>query len=119
MGEFFLPRRLVALAAAYIVALQVLLLPLSVAAGNAFDFSLCTAATLAAGSPAPDGHDMDCPCVAGCGMRCCVPVLAVPPSDLATLDQTGAVAIAPALVLSPVIRSADRSPQIPRGPPAA
>jgi hypothetical protein len=57
MGEFFLPRRLVALAAAYVIALQVLQLPLSVAAGSAFDFSLCTAATLADGSPAPGGRD--------------------------------------------------------------
>lgn len=119
MGEFFLPRRLVALAAAYVIALQVLLLPLSVAAGSAFDFSPCTAATLADGPPAPGGHDTGCPCVANCGMLCCMPVLAVPPPDLAALDQTGAVAMTPALALSPVIRSTDRSPQIPRGPPAA
>ena len=119
MGEFFLPRRLVALAAAYVIALQVLLLPLSVAAGSVFDFSLCTAAPLADGSPAPGGNDTSCPCTAGCGMPCCVPVLAVPPPDLAALDQTGAVAMTPALALSPVIRPAARSPQIPRGPPAA
>jgi len=117
MGEFFLPRRLVALAAAYMIALQVLLLPLSVAAGSAFDFSLCTAATLADGSSAPGGRDTGCPCGAGCGMPCYMPVLAVPPPELAALDQTGAVAMT--LALAPVIRPADRSLQIPRGPPAA
>jgi hypothetical protein len=52
-------------------------------------------------------------------MPCCVPVLAVPAPDLVALDLTGAIAMTPALAFSPVIRPADRSPQIPRGPPAA
>jgi hypothetical protein len=119
MSEFFQSRRLVALAAAYVVALQALLLPLSVAAGGMFNFSLCTAATSVDGSSPPAGHDSGCPCAAGCGMQCCVHALAAPPPDVVALDLTGAVAMIPAPVITPVIRLADRSPQIPRAPPAA
>jgi hypothetical protein len=119
MGEFFLPRRLVALAVAYVIALQALLLPLSVAASSGLAFGLCSAATLADGSPAPAGHDTGCPCAAGCGMSCCVQALANPPPGAAALDQTSAIAMQPAPTLSPIIRQADRSPQIPRAPPTA
>jgi hypothetical protein len=119
MSEFFQSRRLVALTAAYVVALQALLLPLSVAAGGTFNFSLCTAATSVDGSSPPAGHDSGCPCAAGCGMQCCVHALAAPPPDVVALDLTGAVAMIPAPVITPVIRLADPSPQIPRAPPAA
>jgi hypothetical protein len=119
MGKFFLPLRLVALAAAYVIALQALLLPLSVAAGSAFDVSLCTAVASGDGSSPPTGHDTGCPCAAGCGMPCCLQALANPPPVEAALDQRGTVAMTPAPALSPVSRPADRSPQIPRAPPAA
>jgi hypothetical protein len=118
MSEFFQPRRLVALAAAYVIALQALLLPLSVVAGRAFDSTICSAATSADGSSSPAGHNTGCPCAA-CGMQCCGQVLAGPPPVVAALDLTRAVTMAPVPALSPVVRSADRSPQIPRAPPAA
>jgi hypothetical protein len=70
MSELFQCRRLIALAAAYVIALQALLLPLSVAAGGAFDFSLCTAVTSADRPSSPAGYDSGCPCAAGCGMQC-------------------------------------------------
>jgi hypothetical protein len=60
-------RHVIALAAAYVVALQALLLPLSVAAGSPFHSSLCAAAAATDGLPQPTGHDGGCPCAAGCG----------------------------------------------------
>jgi len=119
MGEFFQSRRLVALAAAYVVALQALLLPLSVAAGGAFDSSLCTAAMSVDGSPSPAGHDTGCPCAAGCGTQCCMQTLAGPPPVMVAFGLTRAIAMPPAPAIEPVIRLADRSPQVPRAPPAA
>ena len=119
MGEFFQSRRLVALAAAYVVALQALLLPLSVAAGSAFDSSLCIAATSVDGSPSPASHDTGCPCATGCGMQCCMQTLAGPPPVMVALSLTRAIAMPPAPAIEPVIRLADRSPQVPRAPPAA
>ncbi len=119
MNERFQSRRLVALAAAYVVALQALLLPLSVAAGDAFDSSLCTAATSVDGSPSPAGHDTGCACAAGCGMQCCVQTLASPPPVTVALGRTRAIAMTPTPAIAPIIRLAERSPQVPRAPPAA
>src|ERR1700757_3916480 len=53
-------RRLIALLAAYVVALQALLLPLTIAAHPILDGSLCASAT-ADGGPPPAGHDSGCP----------------------------------------------------------
>ena len=61
MSESTRTRRVIALIAAYVVTLQALLLPLSVAAGP-FKSSLCTAATSVNGSPSPAGHDSGCAC---------------------------------------------------------
>ena len=119
MGKFLQPRRLVALAASYVIALQAVLLPLSVAAGSPFTSSLCAAAASVDRSSAPAGHDSGCPCAAGCGKQCCVQMLAAPQPGMAALDLTHASAMTPALLLRPVIRLANRSPQIPRAPPAA
>jgi len=110
-------RRIVALVAAYVVALQALLLPLSVAAGAAADFSLCTAAS-SHGAPQPASHDTSCPCAAGCGMQCCVSALAVPPQTTIALAREGA-RIAPPSVIASVARPYLRSPQLARAPPAA
>jgi hypothetical protein len=108
-------RHVIALAAAYVVALQALLLPLSVAAGSPFHSSLCAATD---GSPQPTGHDGGCPCAAGCGTQCCVQSLAGPPQVAIILAPTRAIAITPMRAIEPIIRPADRSPQIPRAPPA-
>lgn len=111
-------RRIVALFAAYVVALQALLLPLSVAAGGPLDASLCTAAASAEGSPSPASHQTGCPCAAGCGMQCCMQALASPPQFAVALGQTRISAMTTAPAFEPVIRLAMRSPQVPRAPPA-
>ncbi len=110
-------RRVVALVAAYVVALQALLLPLSLAAAGLLQSSLCSEATSAGGSPAK--HETGCPCAAGCGTSCCAQTLLGPPQITVALGPTRAVAIGPAYAIAPVVRLADRSPQIPRAPPAA
>jgi len=118
MGKAVQSRRIIALAAAYVVALQALLLPLSVAAGP-FTANLCAVGTSVDGSPSPAGHDPGCPCAAGCGMQCCVQTLDRPPQIIAVkLGVTRAIAMTPAPTIVPVIRMADRSPQVPRAPPA-
>jgi hypothetical protein len=119
MSESTRTRRVIALAAAYVVALQALLLPMSVAAGGPFESSLCAAAAPVDGSPSPAGHDSGCPCAAGCGTQCCVQTLAGPPQVTVTLGLTRTVTMTPAPAIKPVIRVADRSPQVPRAPPAA
>ena len=112
-------RHVIALAAAYVVALQALLLPLSVAAGSPFHSSLCAAAAATDGLPQPTGHDGGCPCAAGCGTQCCVQSLVGPPQVAIILAPTRAIVMTPPRAIEPVIRPADRSPQIPRAPPAA
>ena len=67
------PRRMIALLAAYVVVLQALLLPLSVAAGVPYASSICAAS--AEGSHAPGSHESNCPCAAGGGMQCCMQAL--------------------------------------------
>lgn len=117
MSESTRSRRVIALFAAYVVALQALLLPLSVAAGP-FMSSLCAAAMSADGSPTPAGHDSGCPCAASCGTHCCAQTLASPPGGTVILDLTSAVAMIPPSAIERVIRVAVRSPQVPRAPPA-
>ena len=121
MSKSLRRRHFIALAAAYVVALQalLLLLPLSVAAGSPFHSSLCAAAAAPDGSPQPTGHDGGCPCAAGCGTQCCVQSLAGPPQVAIILAPTRAIAMTLPRATEPIIRPADRSPQIPRAPPAA
>jgi hypothetical protein len=113
------PRRLLALAAAYVIALQALLLPLSVAAGIPFGLSLCSSGASIAGSQAPASHQSGCPCAGGCGMQCCVHALAGPPQSLTALDRTQVGALLSPAALEPVVRIAARRPQLARAPPAA
>jgi hypothetical protein len=111
-------RRIVALLAAYVVALQALLLPLSVAAGAGFDTGICVSSS-SEGSPHPAGHDDGCGCAAGCGMQCCAQSLAAPPQITVALGFTRAEALIPALALEPAARPSPKGPQVPRAPPAA
>ncbi len=112
-------RPIIALAAAYVIALQALLLPVSVAVGGSPFFSLCSAGTSVASSQSPADHQTGCPCAAGCGMQCCVHTLAGPPQIVTVLGLTQVgVLLAPA-ALEPVIRPAVRSPQVARAPPFA
>ena len=117
MSKSVRSRRIVALAAAYVVALQALLLPLSVAAGAAFSSSLCVAS--AEGSQPPSNHETGSLCAAGCGMQCCGQALiGSPPVMVAfALPQVRALTAAPAI--EPLVRPAGRGPQVPRAPPAA
>jgi hypothetical protein len=112
-------RRLIALLAAYVVALQALLLPLTVAAGASFDPHLCAASASADGAPAPAGHDNGCGCAAGCGLHCCAQTLAIPPQQLsARIPVAVATSLAPpALDRKPVPVRLHR--QHARGPPRA
>jgi hypothetical protein len=119
MSESARSRRVIALAAAYVVALQALLLPLSVAASGAFDSSLCTAAISVDGAPAPASHDTGCPCAAGCEAPCCVQTLAGPPPVTVVLGLTRAIAMTLGPAIAPVTRLANRRPQVPRAPPPA
>lgn len=119
MGKFVRPRRLVALAAAYVVALQTLLLPLSVADGGPFAGSLCASAIAADGSSSPVGHDQGCPCAAGCGMQCCAQTFAGPPQVVVAFGVARFVTLTPPPAFTLVVRLTARGPQIPRGPPAA
>lgn len=117
MSKSVRSRRLIALAAAYVVALLALLLPLSMAAASPFASSLCAAAASDTGSHAPAGHDGGCPCAAGCGMQCCAQTLASPPPVTVRPGQAHAIVLTPVQAIEPVIRLADRSPQNPRAPP--
>lgn len=111
-------RRLIALLAAYVVALQALLLPLTIAAGATFEPHLC-AASSADGAPPPLSHDSVCPCAAGCGMQCCAQILAVPPQDV---SLRGPASEATALALPEFGRAvapAQFGAQRARGPPLA
>jgi hypothetical protein len=107
-------RRVVALIAAYVVALQALLLPLSVAAGSLLPASLCSQTANAA----PGKHDTGCPCAAGCGMQCCAQGLLEPPQISVVMHRTGAIAVTSPVTFDSFLRIAQRSPQIPRAPPA-
>jgi hypothetical protein len=110
-------RRIIALIAAYVVALQALLLPLSVAAGPALGSALCVTST--DDSQLPASHETGSPCTAGCGMLCCGQALTGPPQAVAVLILMRARALTPAPAIVPVVRPPDKGPQIPRAPPAA
>lgn len=111
-------RPIIALAAAYLIALHALLLPLSVVAGGAFPFSLCSAGASVASSQAPGSHQNGCPCAGGCGMQCSVHALAGPPQTLIVLAQTGIGTRLPMPALAPAVRITMRGPQLARAPPA-
>ena len=110
---------MIALLAAYVVALHALLLPLTVAAGASFDGSLCAAVSSAESGHQPAGHDTGCACAAGCGMQCGAQALASPPPTALALGQTSFSVIAAAPAIEAVIRPAHRSPQVARAPPLA
>lgn len=110
---------MLALFAAYVVALQALLLPLTVAASATPEAALCV--TVAGeGSRLPVSHDTGCACAAGCGMQCCAQTLLGPPAQAAAEERATFVGvIAPPALLTSIARPADRGPQAPRAPPMA
>jgi hypothetical protein len=108
-------RRVIALIAAYVVALQALLLPLSVAAGTPLQTSICSETA----NGAPARHDAGCPCAAGCGMQCCAQSLLAPPQIGLVVHRTGAIVVAPPVTFDSIVRLAQRDPHSPRAPPSA
>jgi hypothetical protein len=110
---------MIGLLAAYLVALQALILPVSMPPTAALADSLCL--TEGTGGPAhhPAGPDHGCPCCAGCGMQCAAPALADAPPVLPLPPQAKVVAVAVPAPLAMTPRPAPRSPQMPRGPPIA
>ena len=110
-------RRIIALAATYVVVLQALLLPLAVAAAGPMRDGLCI--TSGTNAPAPTQHDAGCGCAAGCGTQCCGQGLigAAPVSMAAAL--TDFRVLTPALAPEAVPQAAPRGPQNPRAPPLA
>ena len=111
------PRRLIALFAAYVVALQALLLPLTVAAGASLDAHLCVTSAAVDGSPAPAGHDNACPCAAGCGTQCCAQTLAAPPQAASAFGPAGVATKVAAPVFELALAPTHRSFQRARAPP--
>jgi len=111
-------RRIVALAAAYVIGLQALLLPLSVAAGGLLT-PLCSGQLSVGKAQGPLGQDNGCPCAAGCGMQCGVHALAGPPQTAIAFGAFGNASrlAPPAIEAAP--RLALRGPQLARAPPAA
>jgi hypothetical protein len=100
-----------------VVALQALLLPLSVAAG-APDVSLCTSASSA--SPhSGDGHATGCPCAAGCGTQCCVNAMADPPPAMVVHAPAAIAKFTPAPAIVSAARPHLHAPQLARAPPTA
>jgi hypothetical protein len=112
-------RRMIALAAAYVMGLQALLLPLSVAAGAFLADTLCTSGGVTTGPDVPPGHsDSGCAC-ASCGMQCCAHAPAGPSHAVIAvgLSAAGYLLSAPAIDAAP--RPAWHGPQLARAPPAA
>ena len=106
-------RSIVALIAAYAVALQALLLPLSVAAAGPFATALCADASTHGPS---SNHQAGCPCVAGCGAQCCE-AATLPPDVTVAAPLHSLDTVVPTLALIAAKRAAERSPLLPRAPP--
>ena len=117
MRNRHLSRRLIGLCAAYLVALQALILPLSMPAAADYAGGLCI--TAPEGGAPPAGQDHGCPCAAGCGMQCHVPALAAG-AEASLVSPHRAVSdvqvpLRPTASFTPAFRGS----QLPRGPPAA
>ncbi len=113
-------RPFVALIAAYVVALQAVLLPLSVVAAGPYAVSLCAAQTTAHGAPQPSKDQNGCPCAGGCGMLCGAHAV-LPPDPLiaAVGPEIFGPAPMPALRSESIVCAPDWRPQSQRAPPRA
>jgi hypothetical protein len=109
-------RTAVAIFVGYAVALQALLLPLSVLAPPPPFAVLCGAAVSDQSPAVPASHSAGC---SGCGMQCGSTAALPPPApDLARV-QGWTVAERGSSVLTAATVAPHRSPQIPRAPPFA
>jgi hypothetical protein len=120
MNRPYRPTRLLAIAAAYVIALQALLLPLSVAAGSPFIASLCAASASTDGAPAPASHNPSgCPCAAGCGMHCHFHALATPVQTPVSVHRAETGTPTALRLNAPILQTDASWHQFARGPPAA
>lgn len=117
MNRSSLYRRYFSLVAIYMVVLQALLLPLSVAAGALPGEGPCISST--ADTHKPAGHETGCPCAAGCGTQCCAQGVAAAAPGATVYDPKYAWRLTPILELEAAAQAATRHPQIPRAPPLA
>lgn len=116
---FRLPmRRLIALAAAYLVAAQAILLPLSVAAASPLLNALCVSSSDGTGH-GPFGSDNGCGCAAGCGMQCCAPAALDAPAARFQSPPAVAQVLAPVVAFVASLGPEDRGWHRPRAPPLA
>ncbi|HTQ82670.1 MAG TPA: DUF2946 family protein [Pseudolabrys sp.] len=110
-------RGIIALFAAYVMALQALLLPLSAAAGPLASSGLCQSAS-SIGDSAPAGHQNGCPGAAGCCVQCCAQTsLLPPPQVVAAIAFTRVGAATSARFVAPLPQPHELGPYVPRGPP--
>lgn len=115
-------RRIVALASAYVVALQLVMLPLTVAASNPLSSQLCSqlaASTSDRAPAAPAQANVVCACASGCGMQCCASTLVGPASAVTAIDRTPFAILAPRVIVGISGFMSWRGPQNPRAPPQA
>ncbi|WP_137045181.1 hypothetical protein [Pseudolabrys sp. FHR47] len=113
-------RRLLAVAAAYVVALQLVLLPLTLAAADPLSGPLCSQAAASAAVPAdPLKTNTGCACAAGCGTQCCASSALAAPSFTHAVDRNPLWTVTPTLVFGSATLAQARSPHNPRAPPAA
>lgn len=112
-------RRLLALAAAYLVGLQALLLPMAVAVGAVVDAPMCSSTASAGGAPTPANHNSGCACAAGCGMQCSATAFTAPAPVLIAVERILVGAERPLPALPPAIIFAVRHAHFARGPPEA
>lgn len=111
-------RRLIALIAAYAVALQALVLPFSLAA-NGGSPPPCSVASAAGDDAGAAGHAPDCVCAAGCGMLCCGYTLAAPPQISVVVILQREKSTTPITRHAGLVLAAPSLVHAPRGPPAA
>jgi hypothetical protein len=106
----------ITLIAAYVIALQALLLPLSVAAAVPFVASHC-ASVSDAGNDSPVNR-AGCPCAGGCGLQCCTHAMAALAPIVCGAAPGYAGAATPEALLFGVVRPFAHRPQILRAPPS-
>ena len=119
--SFRLPcRRLIGLAAAYLVAAQVILLPLSIASASQLLSAICTSAPGGAPSHQPADSTDGCGCAAACGTLCCASAALDGPA-VADFAATPAVVqvLGPTVAVVTGGRADSRGAHHPRGPPGA
>jgi hypothetical protein len=115
MGRTGISRALVALAAAYALALHGLLPVLSLVAVAPGAAVVCTPAHSGAASPPLPGSD--CPCAAGCGMPCHCANASAPPPPTVVATAYRAASVLPAGASAPADPAARLAPYRPRAPP--